>query len=124
MTNQFSVRVVVVAGVFVGVAVDHRLRLGKHGGGDSVKAVLLSARYVISDDGNIYAHLHAVLGCFAGTDVVTPSHGAGRPVMTIENGGEDAWCERGFYVARMLKLAGWVRLIKGSWDLRGRRATV
>ena len=103
---------------------DHRLRLGKHDGGDNVKAALLSARYVISDNGNLCAHLHTLLGCFAGTDVVTPSHGAGRPVMTIENGGEDAGCERGLCVARMLKPAARALLIKCSWDLRGRRAAV
>ena len=90
MTNRFFVIVRVIAGVVIGVAVDHRLRLGEHDGGDKVKATLLSARYVISDDGNLCSPLLAVLGCFAGPDEVTPSHGAARPLMTIENGGEDA----------------------------------
>ena len=43
MTNRFYVGVVIIAGVVVGVIVDHRLRLGKHGGSDNIKAVLLSA---------------------------------------------------------------------------------
>ena len=108
MTNRFSVRVIVVAGVVVGVTVDHRLRLGKHDGGD----------------GNLYAHHHAVLGCFTGPDVVTPSHGAGRPLMMIENGGKGCKGERGLCVARMLKPVARAPLIKGSWDFRGRWAAI
>jgi hypothetical protein len=80
MTNWFSVVIGVVTGVVVEVvarvAVDLRLRLGKHDGGDDVKVPVLSTRDLVGGDGNLFAQLHAVLRCFTSPGVVTPSDGA------------------------------------------------
>jgi hypothetical protein len=67
---------VVIAGVITGVAVDLiQLRLRKHDGGDDVKATLLPTQDLVSNDSNLYAKLHQVLGCFGrGFDPNVASH--------------------------------------------------
>ena len=51
MTNWFSIRVAVVAGV----AIDLRLRLGGHDSIDEVKVVLRPTRDLVGGDGNLCA---------------------------------------------------------------------
>lgn len=74
VTNRFSVGVRVVAGV----AVDLRLWLGRHDGGDKVKVALLPARDLVGSNGNLCTQLHALRRCFTSPGVATPSDGALR----------------------------------------------
>ena len=62
-------------GVIAGVALDLRLRLGRHDDGDKVKVALLPARDLVGGDSNLRAQLHALRGCFTSPDIATPTDG-------------------------------------------------